>query len=117
MSNGMQSIKAKLEADRPAQAGITIVRASKLAEAGTTGTVAKGVYEKSEPNKYNAAKLDYFVRGDDGTLFIVNSTDSLAKQMDELKGLEGTQVEIVYNGKKDTKSGRGWHDFEVFAKA
>lgn len=115
--SGMQSIKAKLDANKPQQAGIEIVRASKLAEEGRTGSVAAGVFEKSEPNKFNAAKLDYFIRGEDGTLYIVNETKSLREQMDELKGLEGTKVEIVYNGKKDTKSGRGWHDFEVFAKA
>ena len=108
----MRSLKSA-----PADQGeIVIVRASKLAEAGTTGKVAWGKYEKSEPNKFNPQKNDYFVRGSDNTLFIINGTSSLSDQMEQLKGLEGTEVEIIYNGKKETKSGRGYHDFDVRAR-
>lgn len=93
---------------------LKIVRPSKLAADGTTGVVASGIYEGAKPNKFNAAKSDYFIRGADNTLYIINETSSLKEQLDQLTAETGTNVEVVYNGKKSTKSGRGFHDFEVF---
>lgn len=96
------------------QGAIKIVRPSKLDAEGITGVVAEGIYEKWEANKFNAAKKDYFVRGADNTLYILNDTSSLGEQMEQLKGLEGSAVvRVIYHGKKATKSGRGFHDFEV----
>ncbi len=93
-----------------------IVRASALAEAGTKGIVAKGILEKTEPNKFNAANNDYFIRGTDGTLFILNDTASLRAQLGQ-PGVIGMKLEVVYNGKKESKKkgGKAYHDFEVFS--
>ena len=106
--NEWTSIKAP-----DSQGPLVIVSASKLAEEGTTGVVAEGTFEKSEPNKFNETKNDYFIRGADNTLYIVRGTSGLQEQMNELKGLEGAKVRLIYNGKIATKSGRGFHSFDV----
>lgn len=111
MSN---KVSLKAAANSEQQGELKIIRPSKLAEAGTTGVVASGVYEGAKPNKFNAAKSDYFIRGADNTLYIINETSSLKEQLDQLTAETNTNVEVVYNGKKSTKSGRGFHDFEVF---
>jgi hypothetical protein len=114
-NDGYKSLKG---AGQKASGPVEIIRASKLAEAGTTGLVAEGIYEKSEPNKFNPQNKDYFIRNvETDTLYIVNSTDSIKKQMAELEGCEGATIKLVYNGKKSNKkSGRDFHDFEVFVK-
>lgn len=109
------------------QGKLVIVRPSKLAiEGGTSGlpagrvagtvVVAEGTFEEAKPNKYNTAKKDYFIRGDDGTLYIINGTQSLEEQMDLIAAGEGTKVAIEYGGKKLLKSGRSVHEFTVFVK-
>lgn len=92
---------------------VKIVRASELDKSGTTGTVASGVLESIKPNKFNTDKNDYFVRGTDNTLYIINSTQALADQLEQPEVL-GKNIRIVYNGKQKTKNGKGFHDFEVF---
>ena len=68
---------------------LVIVRPSKLAAEGRTGIVAQGIFEKTEPNKFNPAKKDYFVRdGITDTLYILNGTQLLSEQMDQLDKLE-----------------------------
>lgn len=104
-----------LKKDKEALGKVVIVRPSKLAEAGTTGTVAEGVFEKAEPNKFNKDKNDYFIRGDDDVLYIVNETQALKEQLGQ-GGLEGMRVRIDYAGKQKTKNGKGFHDFTVFAE-
>lgn len=94
---------------------LKIIRPSKLAEEGTTGTVAEGVLEKVEPNKFNAAKNDYFIRGADGTLYILNETQSIKEQLGQ-DGVLGMRVRVDYNGKKATKKGQGYHDFSCYAE-
>jgi hypothetical protein len=96
------------------QGALVIVRPSELAKAGTTGIVASGTYEGTEPNKFDETKSDYFVRNSDGTLYIINETKSLKEQLGQLKAYDDAIVEVVYNGKTKTKNGKGWHDFEVF---
>lgn len=111
IETGERSLKGGNEADGE----LIIVRASKLAEEGRVGTVASGTFEAAKPNKFNATKNDYFIRGSNNELYIVNGTSGLQEQMDQLKGMEGSAtVRIAYNGKIPTKSGRGYHDFEVF---
>jgi hypothetical protein len=90
-----------------------IIRPSELADAGITGTVAKGIFEKMEPNKFDTSKNDYFLR-DGETLYIVNTTKSLKEQLEQ-PGVIGMFVEIVYEGKVPTKNKKGFHQFEVYA--
>lgn len=97
------------------QGKVVIVRPSKLAEAGTTGVVAEGIFEGAKPNKFNADKKDYFIRGADDTLYIVNETQGLKEQLGQ-EGLEGLKVRVEYNGKSKTKNGKGYHDFNVWAE-
>lgn len=79
-----RSLKAELQ--EATQGELVIVRPSKLAEANTTGVVATGKYEKAEPNKFNKAKKDYFLRNEaTNTLYIINSTKSLENQMGQIK--------------------------------
>lgn len=111
---GMQSLKKG--AETASHGPIVILRPSELAKEGRTGTIASGVYEGAKPNKFNPAKSDYFIRGNDDTLYILNETSSLREQLGQ-PGVEGMTVEVVYNGKIKTKSGKSFHDFEVFAKA
>ena len=94
---------------------VEIVRPSALAESGKTGVVAEGTYEGAKPNKFNADKNDYFIRGADDTLYILNSTQSLSEQLGQ-PGLEGMRVRVEYNGKVKTKNGKGYHSFEVYAE-
>lgn len=93
---------------------IKILRPSKLAAEGVTGTVAEGVYEGSKPNKFNAAKSDYFIRAADDTLIIINETQSLKDQLGQLDATAGTKVKVVYEGKLVTKAGNSFHNFECF---
>lgn len=106
----------KASANGEAQGELKIVRPSELAKAGTTGVVAAGVYEGAKPNKFNPAKNDYFIRGTDNTLYIINSTQALEEQLGQLAadGSDNATVEVIYNGKAATKKGKGYHSFEVF---
>lgn len=91
-----------------------IIRPSELAKTGTTGEVASGVLEKIMPNKFNEAKNDYFIRGSDDTLYIINETASLKEQLGQ-DGVVGSKVRVVYNGKKPTKKGnKSYHDFDCY---
>lgn len=110
----MTRTSLKAEATKGA---LEIVRPSELAESGRTGVVASGVYEGSKPNKYNPAKSDFFIRGADNTLYIINETKSLGEQLKQLAAEDNAKIEVVYNGKKTTKNGKGFHDFEVFVVA
>jgi hypothetical protein len=95
------------------QGPLVIVR--ELIKAGQTGTVAEGVLEKTEPSKFNPAAKDYFIRGADNTLYIVNETSALKEQLDD-PTLIGKNIRVVYNGKVTTKTGKGYHDYECFVK-
>lgn len=100
-----------------AEGELKIIRPSKLAAEGTTGLVAQGVYEKSEPNKFNPAKKDYFIRDtQNDTLYILNSTQVLADQMEQLDPKDGIEVEVVYGGMGKSKAGKSFHNWEVFVR-
>lgn len=94
--------------------GATVI-VRKLIKEGKTGVVAEGIYEGFRPNKHNAAKNDYLVRGADDTLFIIDESASVREQFAQLDGLPSVKVTLVFNGKKTTKSGRQFLDFELFA--
>lgn len=95
------------------QGELKIIRASELDKNGVTGIVASGILEAVKPNKFNPAVNDYFLRNEDGTLYIVNSTSSLREQLEQ-PGTVGLNIEIEYKGKKKTKKGASWHQFEAF---
>lgn len=96
-----------------AQGELKIVRPSQLDKDGVTGVVASGVLEKVEPNKFNAAKSDYFIRNADGTLYILNETQSIKDQLGQ-EGTVGLNIEVEYLGKVKTKNGKGFHDFNCY---
>lgn len=112
MTTGRTSLKAAVAS----QGELVIVRPSELAKTGTTGVVATGTYEGAKPNKFNAAISDYFIRGANNALIIINSTASLKEQLGQLAadGSDNAEVEVVYNGKTKTKDGKDYHNFEVF---
>lgn len=112
-----RNLKDEARAARTEEQGkLVIVRPSKLAEEGKLGVVAAGVYEDAKPNKFNPLKKDYFIRGEDGTLYIINSTQNLEEQMALIEAGEGNKVEIQYGGKVTTRTGRSVHDFTVLVK-
>lgn len=116
MSDARRSLKSG-GGNEKAAGELVIVRPSKLAAEGKTGIVAQGVFEKTEPNKFNPAKKDYFVRDAiNDTLYILNGTQLLSEQMDQLDPKDGVEVEVTYAGKKKTKAGKDFHDFEVWVR-
>lgn len=117
MSTKTETMVSLKKTNNTEQGELVVIRASKLAEAGTTGTVAEGIFEGAKPNKFSPDKSDYFIRGADKTLYIINETKSLKDQLGQA-GLEGLKVKVNYNGQKapKKKGGKSWHDFEVFAE-
>ncbi len=112
-TSGMEKLQ---KAGGAPQGKLIIVDASKLNKAGITGVVAKGVLEKTEPNKFDANKKDYFLRDTDDTLYIVRETHAVKQLLDQ-DGVIGMYIELVYNGNKPSKrSPKGYNDFEAFAK-
>jgi len=110
MSQAETKTALKVEGTKGA---IEIVRPAELAEKNITGLVARGIFEKVEKNKFNAARNDYFIRGEDGTLFILNDTQALKEQLMQ-EGVMGQLVEVHYEGKVKTKNGQGYHNFSCF---
>lgn len=110
----MSSVRQSLK-ETGSDGALVIVRPSKLEADGKTGVVAKGWLEKVEPNKFNAEKVDFFIRdAESNTLYIVNETKSLKDQLGELPANGTVQIEIEYAGKEKTKNGKGFHNFECF---
>lgn len=110
----MESLKKKAQAEQ-ALGPLVIVR--NLLKEGKTGVVADGVLEKTEPQERYPKRLDYFLRGEDNTLYIVNETKALRDQVGDGEAFIGKRLQIVNNGKITTKSGNGFYDLEVFAPA
>lgn len=98
---------------------LVALKAKALAESNTTGIVAQGVFERvdvSTEGKYKGSK-SFFIRDAEGdTLYIVNGTKVLNDQMDQLNPKDGTEVEIAFNGKKTSKTGTEFYDWEVFVR-
>jgi hypothetical protein len=94
---------------------ITYIKAKDLAESGVTGLVAQGIYEGPQPNNFDDTKSDYKLRLDDGTLTIINTTGSLANQMNRVA--PGSYIQVNYNGMdeitKGKMAGKKAHAFEV----
>lgn len=84
----------------------------------TEGTViAEGVYEGIDTNKYQKKTLvSYKIRSANGDLIKLNGSYTLDQQFAELAGLEGTPVQVIFNGVKTTKSGNTVNDFDVLIK-
>lgn len=112
---GVHMSRTSLKATGEGATGkLVVIRPSKLAEEGASGVVASGTYEGAKPNKFDATKNDYFIRGADDTLYIINETKSLKDQLSQLDGTAGTKIEVEYEGKVKTKNGKGFHNFNVF---
>ncbi len=121
MSNTETATSLKNNASE-ARGPLVIVRAKDLAAAGTTGTVAEGVYEgtKFKPAGVSASgkkygpSTEYRIRGADDTLYILNETKAIKDQLGQLTADDNAKVRVNYNGLIDTKAGKSFHDFEVF---
>jgi hypothetical protein len=83
---------------------IRFVRPKLLAEEGTTGIVAQGVYQGTVANNFDDAKEDYKVLDDNGNTIILNSAGSLASQLKRVK--VGSYVRISYLGMKPMTKGK-----------
>jgi hypothetical protein len=127
MSETRTSLKKAPEGEQ-ALGPLVIVKPSKLAAEGITGVVAKGVFEGavrkgagiSASGKAYKASTEYRIRDmATNTLYILNETTALKEQLGELAadGSDKVNVEVIYNGKKATKNGNDYHDFEVFTVA
>lgn len=90
-------------ADLP-KGDLSFVRASQLAKDGITGIVAQGIYEGTVPNRFDAAKPDFKVRGDAGNLIILNNAGSLASQLARVA--LGSYVQINYKGMQAMTTGK-----------
>lgn len=100
-----KSVNGKsLENDDSKSGGITFIRPKELADAGTTGVVAEGIFEGTVPNNFDETKSDYKVRTDDGKLIILNSAGSLASQL--AKVAVGSYVQIQYLGMQAMTAGK-----------
>lgn len=103
---------------------LVVIKPSELAKAGTTGTVAEGIYEGTKPNPGGVTKdgrkygpsTEYKIRGANDTLFILKETKAIKEQLGSLAsdGSDNARVRVQYNGKVETKNGQDYHDFEVF---
>lgn len=111
MSQERVSLKQAIGGEQ--KGNVIVIRPSALE--GKTGIVAKGIFEKIVPNKFDGSKNDYFLR-DTATndLYILNSTKALKDQLEQ-PGTIGLWLEVEYNGKKATKNKKGYHDFSVYA--
>ena len=94
---------------------LVIRRASQFEKEGiVAGTVvAQGIYESRKPSKFDPTKYDFFVRGADKTLYILNETSVLRNQMDQVSDLEGCQIRITYQGMGETKKLKPFHNWLV----
>jgi len=100
-----KTVNGKTLGDAPAsKGGITFVRPKELAENGTTGVVAEGIFEGTVPNNFDETKSDFKVRKDNGDLIILNSAGSLASQL--AKVAPGSYVRITYAGMKPMLKGK-----------
>lgn len=94
---------------------ITIENGSKSEAPLAKGTVVTGIYNGSTPNKFDETRVDYNLRGNDGTLIILAQTASLANQFGKVS--QGELVQVTYNGKRSITRKNGakaeMHDFVV----
>ncbi len=98
---------------------LVIIRAGSIVENKTKtpldlGLVVEGRYEGAVANKFNPENLDYRVRAEDGTLFILASCANLKR--DFAKVSEGELIQVQYNGKREMKgknAGKSVQDFKV----
>lgn len=79
------------------------------------GTViAKGAYEGTDSENFKGKPmLTHNVRTSNGDLFKIKGCKALNEQFAALKGLEGINVEVTFDGAKQTKNGDTFYDFNV----
>lgn len=94
---------------------ITLENGAKSEAPLAAGTAVTGVFTGTTPNKFDEAKVDYNLRGDDGTLIILAQTATLKSQMSKVS--VGELVQITYNGSREITRKNGakaqMHDFAV----
>ena len=94
---------------------ITIENGKKSEAELSAGTSVTGTYAGSTPNKFDENRVDYNLRGEDGTLIILAQTASLANQFSKVS--VGDLVQVTYNGKKNITRKNGakaqMHDYMV----
>ncbi len=102
---------------------VKYVKAKELAEAGTTGVIAEGIYVGTTPNQFNDAKPNIKIESlevnADGErdVTIVNAAGNLNYRMADVA--IGTPVQIHYLGTEKIKStnkainGKMSHQFKV----
>ncbi len=113
-----KSLKPEMASRGP----VVILKPKELAENGTTGTIAEGVYEGTQFNpagtapsgKKYPASTEYKIRGANDTLYILKETKAIKEQLSQLDAASNTKIRVQYNGKVPTKGGGDYHDFEVF---
>lgn len=80
------------------------------------GTVIEGIYEgkKVETTPRGKESIEYKIRGEGNTLFMLRGCSSLNNLKTGLAGLqEGALVQVTFNSIKQTKSGNDYVDFTV----
>lgn len=94
---------------------IEFIKPAKLSQEGFTGVLLEGTYVSSQPNPFNADKLDYKFELDDGALKIINGAGNLGYKMGFIN--VGDYVQVEYQGKQPMTKGdyKGTlaHNFEV----
>jgi hypothetical protein len=103
---------------------MTILRGSKLVSINdgakseaplAAGTTVEGTYQGTTPNKFEPTRVDYNLRGEDGTLIIMSENASLRRQFESVA--VGELVQVIYNGKRAITRKNGakaeMHDFQV----
>lgn len=80
------------------------------------GLVIEGTFEgmKVEKTPKGKESIEYKIRGDGNTLYMLKGCSSLNNQATGLAGVaEGTLVQVTFNRIKQTKSGNDYADFVV----
>lgn len=83
---------------------LNFVNFKKLAEAGTTGIVAEGIYVGTSANQFDPEKPNFKLQTADGGVTIVNAAGSLSSQMSKIP--TGTYVAIDYQGMEKMEKGK-----------
>lgn len=123
MSGAKQSLKKAASEEGQERGPLVPIR--KLIEAGQTGLLAIGKFEGKKESEFTyknkqgkevtKTSVEYWVRGDDDTLYIFPNAQAVRTQLEDVA--VGTKIEAQFNGVKETKSGNTYHDYEFFVVA
>lgn len=89
---------------------------NKTEEALKPGTIIEGIYEgaKEETGPRGKPSIEYKIRGDNNTLYMLKGCSSLNNAKTGLAAVqEGALVQVTFNSVKTTKSGNDYVDFVV----